>query len=91
MNFTGGQFFFSWRDPKMVYHSDHDYGKVQVSYSSFDLISFLLNYSFDMAIKATPPISNTHQSLRIIFNLKVWFKLCVQRSNTACQVDYVLN
>ena len=75
----------------MVYHSDHDYGKVQVSYSSFDLISFLLNYSFDMAIKATPPISNTHQSLRVILNLKVWFKLCVQGSNAACQVNFVLN
>ena len=75
----------------MVYHSDHGYGKVQVSYSSFDLISFLLNYSFNMAIKATPPISNTHQSLPVVLNLKVWFKLCVQRSNTACQVKCVLN
>ena len=70
----------------MVYHSDHDYGKVQVSYSSFDLISFLPNFSFDMAIKVTP-ISNTHQSLRVILNLKVWFKLCVQRSNFACLVN----
>ena len=61
----------------MVYHSDHDYGKVQVSYSSFDLISFLLNYSFDMAIKATPPISNTRQSLRVILNLN-----CVCREVT---------
>ena len=52
-------FFFSFflRDPEMVYHPDYDYEKVQVSYSSFDLISFLPILSFDMVIKAAPPIS----------------------------------
>ena len=62
INFASRQyFFFFWRDPEMVYHSDHDYGKVQVSYSSFDLIFFPVNFSFNVEVKATP-ISNTHQS-----------------------------
>ena len=50
-------FSFFLRDPEMVYHPDYDYGKVQVSYSSFDVISFLPILSFDMVIKAAPPIS----------------------------------
>ena len=78
INFTSRlYFFFFLRDAEMVYHSDHDYGKVQVSYSSFDLISFLVNFSFNVEVKATPT-SNTHQSLRVILNPRLWFKLSAE-------------
>ena len=63
-------FFFFLRDPEMVYHPDYDYGKVQVSYSSFDLISFLPNFSFDMVIKATSPISINTSVTRGYFKFK---------------------
>ena len=64
------QFLSLLRNPEMVYH-DHNYGEVQVSYASFDLISFLQYqyFSFSMVIKATP-LSNTHQSFRVIVDVQ---------------------
>ena len=63
-------FFIFLRDPEMIYHPDYDYGKVQVSYSSVDLISFLPILSFDMVIKATPPISINASVTPVYFKFK---------------------